>query len=501
MPTYIGGEQFAHNGFPRTTMMAELSIATVAALAPDDFEVRLCDATFEDVDLDANADFVGITGRVNQWPHGRELAGEFRRRGKTVLIGGSFASLSPGTVRPHCDVLVRGEIEEIAGELFGDLASGAWKDEYAGGRPELDGTKVPRWDLYRNERALMGTVQTSRGCPFECEFCDVIAYLGRRQRHKPVAKILEECDYVYSLGYRKIFLTDDNFTVYRGFAKEVLGALAEWQADLADGKVEFLTQLSIDAARDDELLRMCAEAGLIHSYIGIETPNEESLRETKKRQNLVDMTAALEKFARYGITVAGGCIVGFDHDGPDIFERQFEFLQGTPVPHLTVGSLTAPAATPLEARLAAEGRLLADGAGIIAMPWNSNLVPAQMSPEELVAGVKWLANNLYDPANYGRRLLRFIELYEGPRDPAHLDPRGTGPLRPVDMDAMQLLTHVPSLGSEEARMFREVTHAARAKPGALSYVGNFLVLYMQVRYMYEAGSFWDPSLVGRPVFA
>jgi hypothetical protein len=200
LPSYFGAEVFAGRGFEPATSMADLSVATVAALAPDDFQVRLCDEHIAGVDFDSSADFVGITGKVSQWCRMQVIAAEFRRRGKTVIIGGPYASLAPETVRPHCDILIRGEMEEIAPKIFADLEEGRWSEEYVGTRPDLRTSPLPRFDLYPNDRALMGTIQTSRGCPFECEFCDVIEYLGRKQRHKPVAQVLAELDQLYRLS-------------------------------------------------------------------------------------------------------------------------------------------------------------------------------------------------------------------------------------------------------------------------------------------------------------
>jgi len=162
------------------------------------------------------------------------------------------------------------------------------------------------WDIYPNDRALSGTLQTSRGCPFECEFCDVIQYLGRRQRHKSVAQVLRELDALYRIGYRFVFLADDNFTAYRTRAKELLVALRDWNAQQERGEVGFTTQVSIDAAKDEELLKLCAEAGLTHVFIGIETPNEDSLRETKKHQNLrINLADQVQRFLDHGIAVTG----------------------------------------------------------------------------------------------------------------------------------------------------------------------------------------------------
>ena len=184
MPSYFSAESLAGRGLPRAISTADLSIALVAAMVPDGLDVALCDENITSIDFDVTADYIGITGKVSQWHRMKSIAGEFRGRGKTVLIGGPYASLSPESVRPHCDILVRGEIEEIASQIFADLISGDWKDEYVGTRPDLRTSPMPRWDLYPNDRAIMGSVQTSRGCPFECEFCDVIQYLGRKQRHK-----------------------------------------------------------------------------------------------------------------------------------------------------------------------------------------------------------------------------------------------------------------------------------------------------------------------------
>ncbi len=316
----------------------------------------------------------------------KSIAGEFRRRGKTVMIGGPYASLSPEVVRPHCDILIRGEMEEIAPKIFSDLRSGDWDDEYVGTRPDLRTSPMPRWDLYPNDRAIMGSVQTSRGCPFECEFCDVIQYLGRKQRHKPVDQVIAELDQLYRLGYRSAFIADDNFTVYRAHAKKLLAAMRDWNAERAGGRFRFNTQVSIDAAGDEELLRMCADAGLTHVFIGIETPNEVSLREVKKRQNLKkNLVDEIQRFVDFGISVDCGMIVGFDGDDASIFERQYKFAMASPVPIFSLATLVAPDATPLHARLAAEGRLFDNSSVTTAAPWHSNIVPKQMTREEVVA--------------------------------------------------------------------------------------------------------------------
>ena len=495
MPSYFSSEVFAARGLAPAIATADLAIATVAALAPDDFAIRLCDENVSPVDYATDADFIGITGKVSQWGRMRSIADEFRARGKTVMIGGPYASLSPEVVRPYCDILIRGEMEEIAPKIFSDLRSGDWDDEYVGTRPDLRTSPIPRWDLYPNDRAIMGTVQTSRGCPFECEFCDVIEYLGRKQRHKAVDQVIAELDQLYRLGYRTAFLADDNFTVYRARAKELLAAIRDWNARQTAGRLRFTTQVSIDAAGDEELLRSCADAGLTHVFIGIETPNEASLREAKKRQNLKkNLLEEIQRFVDFGISVDCGMIVGFDGDDAGIFARQYEFAMATAVPIFSLGTLVAPAATPLHARLAKEGRLIKDGSEIAAGPWTTNIIPKLMTSEQLYQGVKWLCNSLYRPEAFEARVMRLIETFGRRYQPAHaLEPQ-TAELRAINADSASLIHRMSRMGAAERKMLANILKLFPTNPAASQHVMGTLFMYYQIRYMYEHGSFWEPML-------
>src|SRR3954463_3175047 len=230
--------------------VADLTIATLAAFVPEGWTIRLAEEAVYPVDLEAEVDFVAITGKVTQRGRMIALAEAFRRRGRTVLIGGPFATLSPDDMRPHADILVTGEMEELAPRLFADLAAGSWQDSYDGGRADIRLAPLPRWDLYPVDRAQLGALQTTRGCPFSCEFCDVIQYQGRKQRHKDIDQVLRELDALYAAGFRNVFLVDDNFTVHRARARAVLDAIAEWNARPGAERVSFLTQASLDVARD-----------------------------------------------------------------------------------------------------------------------------------------------------------------------------------------------------------------------------------------------------------
>lgn len=498
-PSYFGAEAFEHWGYDPAQAIADLATTTVAALAPADWTVTICEEYVESVDFDSDADFIGLTGKVIQGQRINELADEFRRRGKTVLIGGPHASLSPESVRDHCDVLVIGELEGIAEDFFADLENGTWKSEYVADKPDLASSPLPDFKLYPNARALSGCVQTSRGCPFECEFCDVIQYLGRKQRHKSIDQILAELDALYEIGFRAVFLADDNFTVYRKRAKSVLAALAEWNARRTDGPVAFHTQVSIDAARDPEIMRLCGEAGLTRVFVGIETPNEESLKESKKRQNMgINLVDQVQIFLQHGISVTGGMIVGFDHDGHDIFQRQFDFAMECPIPLFTLGALVAPAATPLFDRMKESGRLITDeGPEKTIGVWSTNIRPTLMTGEELFTGLKWLGNRLYHPANFAKRVISMIESM-GPQ----LGPFKAGykphNVRQIESQARGVLRKVISKGPEEKQMWRDISKALADKPEAGTMVMMAMFSYAQVRCLYEADMYWEPEMLEQP---
>jgi radical SAM superfamily enzyme YgiQ (UPF0313 family) len=495
-PSYFGFEVFAGWGGAPAVNTADLATTTIAGMFPEDFNVRICEEHITNVDFDTSADYVGITGKVSQRNRMIALAGEFRRRGKIVMMGGPYASLSPDVLRPHCDILVRGEVEEMFDRICDDLRTARWKPEYIGGKADLSNSVIPRWEKYPNDRALVGTVQTSRGCPFECEFCDVIQYLGRKQRHKPIGLVLTECDELYRHGYRAIFLADDNFTIYRSRAKELLAAIREWNNRQEYGQVQFLTQVSIDAAKDDELLRMCAEAGLTTVFIGIESPNEDSLKETKKRQNTrVDLIQQVQRFFDHGIYVIGGMIVGFDADGLDIFKRQYEFAMAAAIPIFSLGTLVAPEATPLHERMKKLGRLEEDGSEAAATPWSTNIIPHQMTRDQLLEGIRWLYNNLYHPAVLTERVTSFASKFKR-KEPSKIHARyqTRAAIRPVERDLLSLIAKLASLGPDEAKMISDITDLTKKRNDLSQCLMSVIRQYVQIRYMSEKGGFWNPQL-------
>jgi radical SAM superfamily enzyme YgiQ (UPF0313 family) len=475
--------------------LADLSTTTLAALIPRDWEIRICDERGTSVDFGTEAEVIGITGKVSQRDRIIQIADEFRSRGKLVIVGGPYASLNPDDIRPHADVLVRGEVEEIAGRVFADIASGDWQTDYEGTRPDLSLSPVPRWDLY-HQPALSGQVQTSRGCPFECEFCDVIQYLGRKQRWKEPDQVIEELNVLYQLGCRNVFLADDNFTVVRRRARALLERLAEWNESRPGGRVEFMTQASIDLARDGDLLSKCAPAGLRNVFIGIETPNEESLAETQKRQNLrIDLAAEVRKITEAGMLVTSGMIAGFDHDDAGIFERQVDFASQLPVPIISFGLLVAPAATPLHARMKSEGRLVGHDRVGGASFLDTNIVPRLMTRAQLQSGGRWLLNKIYSPKVFGRRVKAFADIcgLKAPGAKAVL-------FTPA---ARALAERLARCGSEEQELVRLIQMLIQRRPELRSQILYCLIYYCQIRYMLNVGGVWNPGLAreNRPLAA
>jgi radical SAM superfamily enzyme YgiQ (UPF0313 family) len=250
------------------------------------------------------------------------------------------------------------------------------------------------------------TIQFARGCPFNCEFCDIIVMYGRKPRTKSVPQVMAEVEEIHRLGITNIFVVDDNFIGNKKEAKALLKAIASWQE--AHGfPVEFMTEVTLNVAQDDELLRLMRRANFTTIFIGIESPRPESLKETHKTQNMrEDMMTAVHRIQRAGIEIMAGMIVGFDHDDPSIFEEQFRFIQDARIPVSMTGMLNAVPRTPLYQRMRDAGRLVAEHVGDQFV--FTNIVPQGMSRLELYQGYRRLLHQLYDYSNYRRRAMALI---------------------------------------------------------------------------------------------
>ena len=391
----------------RRCVFPNLSLPTVAALTPREHEVVLCDENVQAVDFDTDADIVGLTGYVVHKQRILELAAEFRRRGKFVVAGGPFASLCPEELRGHVDVVFVDEAEYTWPQFLRDYQTGTWRAEYRQDeKPSMHDSPLPRFDLLKIDRYRSMTIQFTRGCPFTCEFCDIIVMYGRRPRAKTVDQVMAEVRELRRLGARNIFVVDDNFIGNVKDAKRLLTAIIDWQR--AHGyPIEFMTEVSLNVAQDDELLRLLRTANFTNIFIGIESPRASSLKETTKMQNLRgDLVQSVHRVQAAGLEVMAGMIVGFDHDDAEIFAEQFEFIQKARIPISMTGLLNAVPKTPLYKRLKDSGRLAAESVGDQFVL--TNIVPKLMTRAELHTGYRRLLERLYSYRNYRRRVMDLI---------------------------------------------------------------------------------------------
>lgn len=403
--------------------LINISLPTVAALTPSDFKIRIIDENVESINFNEPYDLVGITGNVVQYHRARQIAAEFTRRNILVVCGGPSVSVSPERWKPFADVLIIGEAERIWPLFIRDYLSGTYKAEYRETEKlPLSSVPVPDFSGFSKKarkQYLAGIVQASRGCPYNCDFCFITVYAGRKIRYKPVATILREVEQIYRMKMMNfIVLADDNFSAVPGEAKKILRALRDWNLTRSRA-VFFGTQLSIEIAEDDEFLKLASEAGLNRVFVGIETPNLNTLKEVHKYQNLRgDMLKSIKKFHAYGIQVTGNCMVGFDNDDLSVFREQFEFYMQSGIPNIQVIPLQAPEGTPVKKRMIQEGRYVdwetGQGEnGPLMNEFNTyTVIPRQMNLEQLKQGIYWLLWQLYRPENFAERLRLFYENYE-----------------------------------------------------------------------------------------
>src|SRR5262252_38372 len=404
---------------------APLGLITVAGMTPRDIEVELQDENCDPVDLDTDADVVAIGCWNVQYHRARELAAEFRRRGKLVVAGGPYPTLCPERFTDGAfDVVFHGETEVTWPQFCRDLVDGSPKPRYVQvGNVDICLSPVPRFDLLRQGDYLNYFVQTTRGCPFQCEFCDIIITDGRVPRVKPVSQVLSESETIAALGGRYVSFSDANLIGNTKYAEELLRALGDFGR--ANGfPMTFAAEMTMNIAEKPRLLELLREANFTGVFLGIESPRVDSLVETKKRQNVhKPLLDSIRKIQSHNLVVTAGMIVGFDHDDVHIFQEQFDFLMEAGIPFTTCGVLTAIEKTPLYARLEQEGRLLPYDSALVQGHGASdlNFVPKLMSEEEMRRGYNWLIRALYKYENYSARLVQALEQFH----PQHRLSRGS----------------------------------------------------------------------------
>jgi radical SAM superfamily enzyme YgiQ (UPF0313 family) len=381
------------------------ALPLLAALTPTGHSVTLIDENVEAIDYGrvARADVVGLTGMIVQRTRMREILTELKTQGLFTAVGGPWVSVREDYFGDLADVVFVGEAEQTWPQFLDDWALGRHRRRYEQAeRTDMTTLPTPRFDLLKMSHYAFGSVQFSRGCPFQCEFCDIIVTFGRRPRLKTASQIVAELDALRGRGIDTAFIVDDNLIGNKRAVKGLLRELVAYQ-ETHGFPFEFFTEASLDLAEDSELLTLMVDAGITSVFVGIESPNEASLRETKKFQNVRPAGTLLERVRRIqhaGLEVWCGMILGFDNDDLTIFDAQLDFIREASIVSAMVGMLSAIPKTPLYGRLEREGRLdLADQPEC-----GTNVIPRGMSREELRDGYLRVLDELYAPAAYFGRL-------------------------------------------------------------------------------------------------
>jgi radical SAM superfamily enzyme YgiQ (UPF0313 family) len=399
-----------------------LGLLTVAAMLPPDWTKRLVDVNvtkLAEKDL-GWADYALISGMVVQRESARQIVASCQEAGVKVVAGGPLFA-SEYKQFEEVDHFVLNEAEVTLPPFLADLEQGCAKRVYTTSEfADIHKTPVPLWKLADLDRYATMSLQFSRGCPYNCDFCNVTALFGHQPRTKMARQIIAELNGLYGLGWRgPVFFVDDNFIGNKRLLKnELLPALIEWQKDKAG--IPFNTEVSINLADDELLMQMMVEAGFDTVFIGIETPDEDSLSECSKKQNQNrDLVEDVRRIQRAGLQVQGGFIVGFDNDTPSIFQRQIDFIQKSGIVTAMVGLLQAPPGTRLYERLKREGRLLSQISGDN-VDGTTNIIP-KMNLDTLREGYQNILQHIYSPEHYYQRVKTFLREYKPPKIKASLD--------------------------------------------------------------------------------
>ncbi len=396
----------------RKATFPPLGLLTVAALLPLEWDKRLVDLNVSEL-LDEDiawADLVMVSAMIIQEASAKEVIARCRQKKKVILAGGPLFTAQPEKFS-QVDHLFLGEAEDTMPQFIADWKSGRTKKIYSPENyPDIATTPIPMWSLINPKDYVTMTVQYSRGCPYDCEFCDIIILNGRRPRTKSPEQFMNELEELYQAGWRgSVFIADDNLIGNKQKVKLMLRVLIGWQKQKRY-PFRFLTQASVNLADDDELLELMSLANFFKVFLGIETPSQESLEECGKKQNIKsDIAAAVKKIHHHGMQVMAGFIIGFDNDPDNIFQLQKEFIEGIGVIVAMVGLLTALPGTRLYHRLQDEKRLLGESSGGNTDAY-LNFTP-RMDKEVMLQEYKKLIRTLYGARSYYSRIHTFLRDY------------------------------------------------------------------------------------------
>ncbi|MFH0976686.1 MAG: B12-binding domain-containing radical SAM protein [Spirochaetota bacterium] len=406
IPTTYWSFKYAMPFINKKSTMPPLGLMTVAALLPDNYNLKLVDMNVSELTEQAvkDADIVFVSAMIVQKNSFADVIKLCKKCKTPVAAGGPYPSSSYKEIE-GVDYFILNEAEVTLPEFIKDFENGSPKKIYTTDiKPDITKTPAPRLDIIPNvnDYAFLA-LQYSRGCPFNCEFCDIIEMLGRTQRSKETEQFISEMEAVYNTGFRgSLFIVDDNFIGNKTKVKDLLRAIIVWQKE-RNFPFYLFTEASINLSHDDELLDLMAEAAFFAVFVGIESPDAATLALTQKKQNLrEDILENVIKIQKRGIEVYGGFIVGFDSDPENIFEMQIDFIQKAAIPTAMIGLLTALPNTQLYRRLMSEGRLTGELKGNNTHDFELNFIP-KMPKEKLFKGYKHIISEIYNPRNYFER--------------------------------------------------------------------------------------------------
>ncbi len=394
----------------KKALMPPLGLMTVAAMLPPDYEIKLVDLNvtgLRDEDI-LRADVVFISAMIIHKESFREVVIRCNRLNRPVAAGGPYPTSSYKSIE-GVDYFLLGEGESVLNKFIHDFENGVPAKIYCSDtKPDIKKTPIPRFDIIDVQDYGSMPLQFSRGCPFNCEFCDIIEMFGRKPRLKSVTQFITELNTVYDSGFRGlIFIVDDNFIGHRGEVVKLLKAIRDWQSDRSY-PFTFFTEASINLAADDEILELMADCAFTMVFIGIETPDVRTLVSVNKQQNVKhDLLDSVKAIQEKGIEVIAGFILGFDTDTDDIFDRQIEFIQRAGIPMAMIGIMLALPGTQLYRRLEKEGRILHETGGNNTNTFDINFIPV-MEKEKIIEGYKKVLRTLYTPEKYFERSLVLI---------------------------------------------------------------------------------------------
>lgn len=416
----LDGSQYPHYS---------LALPTLVALTPEQHDIEICDENIQSINFDIDADIIAITAYITQKDRALEIADKFKQRGLTVVIGGPIVgSGNRQEFLNYLDVVFQGEAEYTWPQFLNDFSNGRHQSIYQQQEfVDMNDSPLPSYESLQLDKYSSATIETSRGCPYSCEFCEIPTRLGKKSRMKSIDQVMAEVKKLYALGADSVFFIDDHFIGQRKRAVELLEVLAEFTRSV-DYAIYFTCQISINFSKDDEILTLLNKANFKRVFIGLETPRRNVKGFEKKSKNLdTSLAEAVRKIHSYGIIVWAGLIVGLDSDDKEIFDDQMALIQSSSIPIAMIGILQAIPNTPLYTRLDEEGRVKNHEIGGIRGGYQEQIYTNVvmkfsdgMSEKELIKGYQKLIKNAYGYLAFGKRLLDVLRqcksnIYASPR--------------------------------------------------------------------------------------